>query len=167
MKLSFVRNQRQLDTTNWAFACFPEQEVTSLAMRSYRSLEEQFELAQFCKVPLYKIITLAHHVYSKPVGDGKQELGGCGIALLVLASIMGVSAEECEETEFNRVLSLSREHFKQRNKAKTDAGLWVNAELETQDKIEDKLLATADAIAKELQEAKDTIAKYKTKFGEL
>jgi hypothetical protein len=162
-----IRDQRQIDGTAWAYKCFPRDEVDSLPQRGLRFVEEAIELCQTLLVPQQKILAALVHVYSKPIGVASQELGGAGLTLLVLASAMHVSADRAEELELDRVRALPPSHFKMRNDAKNAAGLWVNMELAKQEKIEDSLLATANAIAIQLQAQRDLVAQYKTKFGEL
>ena len=65
---------------------------------------------------------LVDHVFSRPIGTLEQELGGVGISALVLASAAGLSADDAEAAELERVLSKPIEHFRARNDAKVAAG---------------------------------------------
>lgn len=161
-----LRDQRQIEATKWAYRCFAPSEVRSIRQRGLRFLEEAIELAQACGVTKPMIAKLVVAVFDKPIGKIRQEIGGCGTTLLVLASAMCLSADECEAEEMARVLSYPPSYFTERNQAKNDLGLIVT-ELHTQNKLEEQQLASGEAMAAELQKVRDELARYKTKYGEL
>lgn len=49
-------------------------------------------------------------------------MGGLGITVLALAAAAGLSADEAEQRELDRVLAKPLEWFHARNKVKNDAG---------------------------------------------
>ena len=65
---------------------------------------------------------LVDYVFSRPVGVLHQELGGVGVCILALAAAAGLSADEEERREVERVLAKPLDHFRQRNAAKNAAG---------------------------------------------
>lgn len=70
---------------------------------------------------------LVDHVYAKPAGELRQELGGLGVTLLALAQAAGLSADDAETREIARVMAKPLAHFAARNAAKKAAGFHVTA----------------------------------------
>lgn len=90
--------------------------------RAARLVEEAIEVAQAEHVPLEVVLRIASHVYSRPVGELGQEIGGCGITLLALAENAGLDFwVECRR-EFRRVLSKPRDWWHRKHAAKVAAG---------------------------------------------
>ena len=73
-------------------------------------------------MPKDQCAKLVDYVYSRPVGDPKQELGGIGIGWTAAAASLGLSAGETLRAEIRRVKSKPTAHFSQRNQQKLDAG---------------------------------------------
>lgn len=119
------RNHRQEEAARWCKAAFGAEHSQSLEQRGIRFLEEAIELAQAAGCDLAMCHKLLDFVFSRPVGDLKQELGGAGLTLLCLASAAGESADAAEMDELARVLLKPLKHFADRNKAKNDAGFNV------------------------------------------
>lgn len=118
------RNNRQKVLFHWIERAFGQQcDTTSVAERRRRFLEEALELFQAAGGELADVVKFAEHVFSKPVGEVSQEVGGVSVTLLTLCEAFKISAELCEQTEMDRVLSKDLEHFRQRNAAKRAAGL--------------------------------------------
>lgn len=116
------RSLRQRAIAQWARSAFGEQEATNLAQRGLRLAEEAIKAAQAAGVDKDMLLRLVEHVYARPKGQLRQELGGVGICLLALAHAAGLDADSCEQDESRRVLSLSIDHFRARNEAKNAAG---------------------------------------------
>lgn len=112
----------QVRLTTWARAAFGEEHVSSVPQRALRLLEEAIELAQAAGVDQSLALKLVEFVYSRPVGDLFQEIGGVGVTALVFAESAGISAEKAIDKEAKRVLSKPVEHFTKRNAAKGAAG---------------------------------------------
>lgn len=117
-----IRDGRQSNIHSWAKAAFGEREATSLPQRGLRLLEEATEAAQATGVDEYKAHDLVAYVFSRPVGQLNQELGGTAVCVLALAAAAGLSADDEEAREVYRVLSKPIKHFTKRNQAKNDAG---------------------------------------------
>jgi hypothetical protein len=116
------RHQRQDSIFTWAMTAFTVEQATSLPQRGVRLLEETLEAYQACGGDLAMAHKLVDFVFSRPVGDLRQELGGVGVGVLALAAAAGFSADEAERVEVERVLAKPIEHFQQRNAAKNAAG---------------------------------------------
>lgn len=60
--------------------------------RARRFLEEALELCQTQGVTNEEALGLINYVYTRPVGEAHQEMGGSMITLLLLAEVLGLSA---------------------------------------------------------------------------
>jgi NTP pyrophosphatase (non-canonical NTP hydrolase) len=117
------RDARQASVLAWAKAAFTAEQATSLPQRGLRLLEEATEAFQACGGDAQSAHRLVDYVFGRPVGEVGQELGGVGVTLLALAAAAGLSAEDEEVREVERVLARPLEEFARRNRAKNDAGL--------------------------------------------
>jgi hypothetical protein len=117
-----MRDERQNDVFAWTRAAFGVEHATSLPQRGLRLLEESIEAFQSAGGDADMAHRLVDFVFSRPIGELGQELGGVGLTLLALAAAAGRSADEEEVRELNRVLSKSAEEFAARNAAKNAAG---------------------------------------------
>lgn len=79
--------------------------------RGCRQLEESLELAQALGVDEDKAQLLLAHVFGRPAGVVKQEIGGCMTTLLAAAESFRYSASTCCEDELTRVEGLPPERF--------------------------------------------------------
>lgn len=127
------RDQRQADTHAWCVAAFGDHDARSIPQRGLRLIEEAIETAQACGCDPAMLHRLIDHVYAKPVGDLAKELGGLGVTLLSLAEAAGVSADEAEKQEIERVRAKPLSHFAARNAAKAAAGFHVSAGTRSED----------------------------------
>jgi len=119
------RDRRQTMVAEWARECFGESEANDLAQRGLRLLEEATEAFQAAGGTREMAHQLVDYVFGRPDGELAQELGGVSVTLLALAEAAGLSTENCEVAEINRVLSKPREYYAARNAAKNAAGLKV------------------------------------------
>ena len=117
------RDERQKIIGAWAIACFTKREARSIPQRGIRLQEESTETFQACGGTREQAHAVVDYVFDRPSGSISQEMGGVGVTLLALGEAIGVSADECEAKEVDRVLSKPTEHFAARNKQKNDAGL--------------------------------------------
>lgn len=122
IKAADDRDSRQFQVIRWCADTFGFGVATDGRERAKRFLEEAIELAQACGISFDELEDVAAHVYSKPVGDIAQEIGGVGVTLLALAHNFGFSADEAERKELDRVLSKDPAHFRARQDAKAAAG---------------------------------------------
>jgi NTP pyrophosphatase (non-canonical NTP hydrolase) len=92
--------------------------------RGRRFLEEEvIELNQAIGLFHEEALRAVNHVYSRPVGQIEQEMGGVGITLLGLCDAFGLDFEELTERELDRVLALPADYFRKRNVLKAQAGI--------------------------------------------
>jgi len=91
-------------------------------------LEEALEAYQACGGDPEMAHRLVDFVCARPVGELRQELGGVGVCTLALAAAAGLSADDAESAEWERVQAKPLEHFRQRNAAKNEAGFLTTKE---------------------------------------
>lgn len=120
-----TREERQAQIFAWAKEAFSEAEATSLPQRGLRLLEEAIEAFQACGGDEAVSHSLVSYVFGRPPGLLHQELGGVGVTAIALAAAAGLSADEEEQREVDRVLAKPIAEFTKRNKAKNDAGFLV------------------------------------------
>ena len=121
-----TRDHRQAEIHAWCMAAFGDHDALFIPQRGLRLVEEAIETAQACGCDPVLLHRLIDHVYSKPVGELPQELGGLGVTMLALAAAAGVSADAAELCEVARVKSKPLSHFAGRNEAKIAAGFHVS-----------------------------------------
>lgn len=114
---SAIRQQRQQDVGAWTLEAFGPEDYTP-PVRARKLLEEAAEAAQAAGVTEEQALARVKHVYSRPIGDLADEVGGVGVTLLALAEAVGVNADLQEEEAFMRVLAKPVEYWRARNKQK-------------------------------------------------
>jgi hypothetical protein len=102
----------------WCLEMFGKESTLDVTYRGLRFAEESIEAAQAAGVTEDVLHNLVSFIFSRPVG----ELGGCGVALMALATAAGVSQEECELTEVSRLASKPKAYWEERAAAKAAAG---------------------------------------------
>jgi NTP pyrophosphatase (non-canonical NTP hydrolase) len=93
----------QARTRVWLNACFGELISSNKEERNHRFLEESIELVQANGTTKAEATMLVDYVYSRPIGELEQEIGGVMLTLAALCQANGVSMLECGETELARV----------------------------------------------------------------
>lgn len=71
--------------------------------RTERFVEEAIELAQACDLPKERVQAFIDHVYSRPVGEVYQEIGGVMVTLCALGYVFEKDVETCFRMELNRI----------------------------------------------------------------
>lgn len=117
------RELNQLDIVDLVVKLWGEESLNNLDERIGRVLEEVIELAQTEGYSPERIKRLVDHVYSRPVGDSYQEVGGVCLTLLAYCHSKGIDIEDAEHTELGRVFNFSVEHAKKRRDEKRQAGV--------------------------------------------
>lgn len=88
--------------TRWVFACFG-QKAYDKKERSYRFLEEAVELCQTMPgVSAEDAHKIVDHVYSRPIGEVKQEIGGVMVTLAALCEAVAADMVTCGDVEIQR-----------------------------------------------------------------
>jgi hypothetical protein len=120
-----VRNYRQQVVAEWVRDRLSVEAATSLVERVLRVLEEATELAQAEGLLCDRALAVVEHVYQKPPGDGAKEVGGLAVTLLAYCAARGISADEAEVREIERILKIDRAEMQRRHNVKADAGIGV------------------------------------------
>jgi hypothetical protein len=113
----------QFKIAEWISRCFGKEVFYDHEERGRRFIEEAVELNQAIGVSKEDILRIVDHVYSRPVGDVFQEIGGVGITLLGLCQSVGYNFEAATQTELDKVEALPTLHFRKRHIAKAEAGI--------------------------------------------
>jgi NTP pyrophosphatase (non-canonical NTP hydrolase) len=87
----------------WVLECFGPVVAGDKRERNHRFLEEAMELVQACGCTQFEAHQLVNYVFSRPVGDTPQEVGGVMLTLASLCHTQGIDMIECGETELARV----------------------------------------------------------------
>lgn len=93
----------QTRVAKWSTACFGETIPRDQLERGDRLLEEVFELLQSGDYPPERVAMLRDYVWTRPVGEPKQELGGVYVTLALYAWALGLDMRDAAETELARV----------------------------------------------------------------
>lgn len=117
-----VRDLRQQIVNNWVATAFGKRFLVR-RNRAERVLEEALELAQASDYPEHLAAALVAKVYARPKGEIHQEIGGLSVCLLSFCQVEGLSADDCEVLEIERVLSKPVDHFRRKLKDKLAAGI--------------------------------------------
>jgi hypothetical protein len=123
-----TRDYHQKIITEWIQRTFGEASLSENE-RALRFLEESLELVQAAGLPIEKARELLEYVYSRPSGVVAQGVGGVGISLLAFCEKFGISAEEEEALEVERVITLEPEYFRKRQDAKAKTGVGLPSEV--------------------------------------
>lgn len=87
----------------WMLACFGQSVSADKLERADRFLEEVLELLQSVEYPRERIGALEDYVYSRPVGENHQELGGVMLTLAAFCEPHGLFMQAAGEDELLRV----------------------------------------------------------------
>lgn len=88
---------------DWIRECFGPIESSMRVERNHRFLEEALELVQSLGCSEEEAGQLLNHVYSRPIGEPIQELGGVMVTLAALSGVNQMSMVEGGEEELKRV----------------------------------------------------------------
>jgi hypothetical protein len=89
----------------WTVECFGEKVALDKTERNYRFLEESLELTQSLGLTKEQCLKIVDYVFSRDIGEPKQEIGGVVVTLAALCSANKLDMNECAETELARVLT--------------------------------------------------------------
>lgn len=87
----------------WAIATFGKDVFDNAPERGKRLIEEALEYGQTQKVTKEQAHLLVDYVFSRPVGDPAQEMGGVMVTALVAAQSAGLDAGGCLTSEMERI----------------------------------------------------------------
>ena len=120
---SLVQPLKQLIIADWVRTNFGANILFDRNERGKRTLEEAVEVAQSVGITCDEIIAIVDRVYSKPVGEPYQEVGGLGVTLLALCSCLGFSMDAAIQDEIARIHTFPPEYWQSRQNAKAVAGV--------------------------------------------
>lgn len=97
-----VTFQERVDV--WMDACFGETIKADRLERCDRFLEEALELAQTeASFTAERAYALVDYVFSRPIGEPKQEVGGVMVTLAALCNTFGIRIPNAAEAELARI----------------------------------------------------------------
>jgi hypothetical protein len=88
---------------NWLFHCFGDAICRDTTERNHRFLEEALELVQSTGCTRSEAHQLVDYVFSRPVGDPFQEVGGVAVTFAALCSCVGIDQGAAGEAELARI----------------------------------------------------------------
>lgn len=103
-ELTFQHFQTRI--AGWMGEVFGQSVTGDVRERTVRFLEEAVELAQAVGVAKADVARVSDYVYSRPVGDPSQEVGGVLVTLAALCGETKIDLECAVTTEFNRIDTL-------------------------------------------------------------
>ncbi len=90
-------------TTEWSKVCLGEGVLYNKDERNHRLLEESLEIVQAAGCTRSEAHQLVDYVFSRPVGDLPQEIGGVMNCLALLCTAHDLDMMKCAEDELDRV----------------------------------------------------------------
>lgn len=91
--------------------------------RLLRFIEEAIELSHAVGIPPETIAAIVERVYSRPVGDMRQEVGQVQATFECLTRVLGVDADAEATAELVRVKSIPKSEWAIRHAAKVAIGI--------------------------------------------
>lgn len=116
------RDARQRMILEWAADTFGTIALNKIE-RVLRFIEEAVELAQANDLPVDKLHAVVDYVYAKPKGEVAKEAGAVGTTLLALCALHGVSADDVERDEAERIVKMDPAYFRERHNKKAQGGI--------------------------------------------
>lgn len=87
----------------WLLTCFGPEIAYDRIERNHRFLEEALELVQACDCTADEAHQLVDYVFSRPVGEKPQEVGGVMVTLAALCLSQRMNMQDAGETELSRI----------------------------------------------------------------
>jgi hypothetical protein len=86
----------------WFEVTFSQEVCNDKSIRQHRFFEEATELVQSLGMTQYECHQLVDYVYSRPIGEPKQEIGGVRVTLAALCYPYGFDLKSCGDNELAR-----------------------------------------------------------------
>lgn len=115
-------NRWMREITDFVVLTWGPKALENLPERAARILEEAAELAQAQAVPRETAMRIIDRVYSRPIGNVRDEEGDVMFTLLAHTAVSGTNLEEVLEERLQRVNSIPVEVLRARHVAKRAAG---------------------------------------------
>lgn len=112
----------QSRVNEWMQVCFGPEISKDLLERNDRFLEEALELVQACDYSKERAYQMVDYVFSRPVGEKSQEVGGVKVTLAALCNAQRISMYHAAEVELRRIWGcVEKIREKQKTKPKGSA----------------------------------------------
>ena len=98
-----VEESFQSRVNKWIVACFGNDSLTDKTERNHRFLEEVLEAVQASGRTASEAHQLVDYVFSRPVGEIHQEIGGVMNTLAAFATANNIDMNEVAEAELERI----------------------------------------------------------------
>lgn len=98
-----IRSNFQDRVQDWLIRCLGTKAAIDPTQRNHRFLEEALELVQARGCTESEALEMVRYVYSRPVGEVEQEIGGVMLSLAGLCAATSHNMTECGERELARV----------------------------------------------------------------
>jgi len=95
--------------------------------RALRLIEEAIELGQTEGVTVEDVIRVSDRVFSRPVGNPEQAVGGVGVCLLAYCYAAAIDFETFTRREIERIEHLDPNIVRAKHQAKVIAGTGMQA----------------------------------------
>src|SRR5690349_5289327 len=89
----------------WVVKCFSVEISKNVPERNHRFLEEALELVQSLGCTKQEAQLLVDYVYSRPLGEPSQEVGGVSVTLAALCHCNNIDLHDAAYTELKRIES--------------------------------------------------------------
>ena len=107
----------QQDVAAWCRRCFGLSVYSNRTERAHRFGEEALELLQAAGVSKHEVLQLMDYMFSRPVGELKQEVGGTMVTLAAMCQVFGIKLNEAATQELHRC-ELNIEKIRAKHNAK-------------------------------------------------
>lgn len=107
----------QYAVMDWATRCFGADIVANKKERAFRFFEEATELFQATGCSKEEALHLINYVYSRPIGELTQEVGGVMTTLSALCGSNNISLEDSACAELQRI-NTKVEEIREKQKTK-------------------------------------------------
>lgn len=87
----------------WVLGTFGEEYLVNKVERNDRFIEEAVELVQSTGMSKERVLAMVDYVYSRPVGEVYQEVGGVAVTLAALCTAQTLSLSDCASIELSRI----------------------------------------------------------------
>lgn len=88
---------------DWMLACFGKEIAGDVEERNWRFLEESLELVQSLGCTKEQALQMVEYVFSRPVGEPKQEVGGVMVTLAALCNAHDIIISFAYQEETRRI----------------------------------------------------------------
>ena len=103
----------------WMQECFGPEISSDMVERCDRYLEESLELVQSVGYTRERADMMSDYVFSRPLGEPTQEVGGVRVTLAALCLAAGIDQDECADIELAQIWTkIPQIREKQRTKPK-------------------------------------------------